>query len=51
MKQRRQGRGETMTEDALILAAIKVAVFVTYRVMDQNIGGIINKINSILTGS
>lgn len=40
-----------MTEYALILAAIAVVVFVTYRVMGQNIGGVVNKVNSALTSS
>jgi Flp pilus assembly pilin Flp len=40
-----------MTEYAFILAAIAVVVFVTYRVMGQNSGGIVNKTNSALTSS
>jgi Flp pilus assembly pilin Flp len=51
VKERWLRRGQTMTEYALILAAIAVVVFVTYRVMGQNIGGIVNKVNSALTSS
>ena len=51
MKERWLRRGQTMTEYALILAAIAVVVFVTYRVMGQNIGGIVNKVNTALTSS
>jgi len=35
--QMRPGKGQTMTEYALILAAIAIVVFVTYQVMGQKI--------------
>ncbi len=35
--QRRPAKGQTMTEYALILAAIAIVVFVTYQVMGQKI--------------
>lgn len=44
-------RGQTMTEYALILAAIAVVVFITYQVMGQDIGQMVNKVNSALTSS
>ncbi|HJU29641.1 MAG TPA: Flp family type IVb pilin [Candidatus Binataceae bacterium] len=44
-------RGQTMTEYALILAAIAIVVFVTYEVMGQDIGTLVNKVNSALTTS
>ena len=44
-------RGQTMTEYALILAAIAVVVFITYQVMGQDIGQMVNKVNSALTTS
>ncbi len=42
-------KGQTMTEYALILAAIAVVVFVTYQVMGNDIGVLVNKINTDLT--
>ena len=44
-------RGQTMTEYALILAAIAVVVFVTYQVMGQNIGSLVNRVNTALTST
>jgi Flp pilus assembly pilin Flp len=40
-----------MTEYALILAAIAVVVFITYEVMGQDIGTMVNKVNTALTSS
>jgi Flp pilus assembly pilin Flp len=48
---RKLERGQTMTEYALILAAIAVVVFITYEVMDQDIGTMVNKVNTALTSS
>ena len=50
-KMRTLRRGQTMTEYALILAAIAVVVFITYQVMGQDIGQMVNKVNSALTSS
>jgi Flp pilus assembly pilin Flp len=44
-------RGQTMTEYALILAAIAVVVYITYEVMGQDIGTMVNKVDSALTAS
>ena len=44
-------QGQTMTEYALILAAIAVVVFATYEVMGQDIGSLVNKVNSALLTS
>jgi Flp pilus assembly pilin Flp len=44
-------RGQTMTEYALILAAIAVVVFITYEVMGQDITVMVNKVNTALTSS
>jgi Flp pilus assembly pilin Flp len=44
-------KGQTMTEYALILAAVAIVVFVTYEVMGQDIGSLVSKIDSSLTGS
>jgi Flp pilus assembly pilin Flp len=39
---RKLRRGQTMTEYALILAAIAVVVFITYEVTGQDIGTMVN---------
>lgn len=44
-------RGQTMTEYALILAAVAVVVFVTYEVMGQNIGSLVNRVDKALTST
>ena len=48
---RRKVRGQTMTEYALILAAIAVVVYGTYRVLGNNIGSLANGIDSALTNA
>jgi Flp pilus assembly pilin Flp len=48
---RKLHKGQTMTEYALILAAIAVVVLVTYEVMGQDIGSMVSKVNSSLTSS
>jgi Flp pilus assembly pilin Flp len=42
-------KGQTMTEYALIMAAVAVVVFVTYQTMGQDIGSLVNGINTDLT--
>jgi Flp pilus assembly pilin Flp len=42
-------KGQTMTEYALIMAAVAVVVFVTYQTMGNDIGSLVNKINTDLT--
>jgi Flp pilus assembly pilin Flp len=44
-------KGQTMTEYALILAAVAVVVFVTYEVMGQDISTLVNGIDSDLTSA
>jgi Flp pilus assembly pilin Flp len=44
-------KGQTMTEYALILAAVAVVVFVTYEVMGQDIGALVNGIDSDLSSA
>jgi Flp pilus assembly pilin Flp len=51
VKIRNLHRGQTMTEYALILAAIAVVVFISYQVMGQSINTMVNKVNSSLTSS
>jgi Flp pilus assembly pilin Flp len=41
--------GQTMTEYALILAAVAIVAYVTYQVMGQDIGSMVNKIDSALS--
>jgi Flp pilus assembly pilin Flp len=49
--QKRLGKGQTMTEYALILAAVAVVVFVTYEVMGQKINTLVNFIDSDLSAA
>lgn len=42
-------RGQTMTEYALILAAIAIVVYVAYNTLGQDIGTLVNHVDSILT--
>jgi Flp pilus assembly pilin Flp len=39
-------KGQTMTEYALILAAVAVVVFVTYEVLGQDINSLVQSIDS-----
>jgi Flp pilus assembly pilin Flp len=45
----RMAKGQTMTEYALILAAVAIVVFITYEVMGQDIGKLVNNVDSALT--
>ena len=44
-------KGQTMTEYALILAAVAIVVFAVYEVMGQNITTLVNKVDNALTAS
>jgi Flp pilus assembly pilin Flp len=44
-------KGQTMTEYALILAAIAVVVYGTYRALGNNIGSLANGVDSALTNA
>jgi Flp pilus assembly pilin Flp len=44
-------KGQTMTEYALILAAVAVVVFVTYEVMGQKITSLVQNIDSDLSAA
>lgn len=46
-----QVRGQTMTEYALILAAIAVVVYGVYAAMGNNIGSLANGVDSSLTNA
>ena len=47
----RSTRGQTMTEYALILAAIAVVVYGTYRALGNNIGTLASGVDSALTNA
>ena len=51
VKAQNMRRGQTMTEYALILAAVAVVVFITYEVMGQDISTMVNTVDSALTAS
>jgi Flp pilus assembly pilin Flp len=44
-------KGQTMTEYALILAAVAVVVFVTYEIMGQDITNLVQKIDNDLSAA
>jgi Flp pilus assembly pilin Flp len=46
---KRLAKGQTMTEYALILAAVAIVVFITHEVMDQDIGTLGTNIDTSLT--
>jgi Flp pilus assembly pilin Flp len=50
-KARQQLKGQTMTEYALILGAVAIVVYVTYQVMGQDIGSMVNNVDTLLTAS
>jgi Flp pilus assembly pilin Flp len=39
-------KAQTMTEYALILAAVAIVAYITYQVMGQDIGSMVNNIDS-----
>ena len=43
--------GQTMTEYALILAAVAVVVYVTYQILGQDINVLVTRIDTQLSGS
>jgi Flp pilus assembly pilin Flp len=47
----RNMRGQTMTEYALILAAIAVVVYGTYQVLGNNIGSVASGVDSSLVNA
>jgi Flp pilus assembly pilin Flp len=51
VKLREKQKGQTMTEYALIMAAVAVVVFITYQTMGQDISSLVNKVNTDLTAS
>ena len=51
VKVREFSKGQTMTEYALIMAAVAVVVFLTYQTMGQDIGTLVGKVNTDLTSA
>ena len=47
----KETNGQTMTEYALILAAVAIVAYVTYQVMGQDIGSMVNKIDVALSAA
>jgi len=47
----KEAKGQTMTEYALILAAVAIVAYVTYQVMGQDIGSMVNKIDVALSAA
>jgi len=47
----RVSRGQTMTEYALILAAIAIVVYVAYNTLRQDIGVLVNRVDTVLTSA
>lgn len=48
---RKDAEGQTMTEYALILAAVAIVAYVTYQVMGQDIGSMVTKIDTALNAA
>jgi Flp pilus assembly pilin Flp len=44
-------KGQTMTEYALIMAAVAIVVFATYQVMGNDISSLVNRVNTDLTSA
>jgi Flp pilus assembly pilin Flp len=44
-------KAQTMTEYALILAAVAIVVFLTYEIMGQDITSLVNRVDTALTTS
>ncbi len=44
-------KGQTMTEYALILAAVAIVAYITYQVMGQDIGSMVNTIDNALANA
>lgn len=44
-------KAQTMTEYALILAAVAIVAYITYQVMGQDIGSMVSAIDSALASS
>lgn len=47
----RNARGQTMTEYALILAAVAIVVYGTYKALGNSIGSFASGVDSVLTNA
>ena len=47
----KRNSGQTMTEYALILAAVAIVAYVTYQVMGQDIGSMVSTIDNALAAA
>jgi Flp pilus assembly pilin Flp len=43
--------GQTMTEYAFVLAAVAIAVYVTYQVFGQDVSSLVNQVNVDMSAS
>jgi Flp pilus assembly pilin Flp len=48
---RNSAEGQTMTEYALILAAVAIVAYITYQVMGQDIGSMVTTVDTALSSS
>jgi len=44
-------KGQTMTEYALILAAVAIVAYITYQIMGQDIGSMVTTVDTALSSS
>jgi Flp pilus assembly pilin Flp len=51
LKVKEYRKGQTMTEYALILAAVAIVVWVTYELMGQDVSVLVNHVDTLLTTS
>jgi Flp pilus assembly pilin Flp len=51
IRARESSRGQTMTEYAMILSAVAVVVFVTYKVFGQDVSSLVNHVDATLTAT
>ena len=51
VRAREWSRGQTMTEYAMILSAVAIAVFVTYQVFGQDLSSMVNRVDGSLSSS
>jgi Flp pilus assembly pilin Flp len=51
VRAREWSRGQTMTEYAMILSAVAIAVLVTYEVFGQDVSSMVNHVDGSFTAS
>lgn len=50
-KLRNSMRGQTMTEYALILAAVAIVVWITYQILGQDVSTMVNKVDLLMSSA